>query len=306
MKLALVGVALAALSSPHVVARIETGSSPGGATAAYGAVWVANDGSGTLARIDPKTNRVTRRLKLRPGLFSVTHGFGALWAVNYKTGTLARVDPRSGRVGSVRVGGVPFDVAAAFGRVWVTAWEAGKLVEVDPRSLRVVRRITIGPRPTGLHVSGGGLWVGFGRSATEIARLEPTNGKVERVPVGVRAPSWFVAGARGLWIQAADNVLVHVENGHVVDRLTFGRTLAQGAVAPDGTLWIPDKEQSLVYRVDPKTARVLGSFPAGPGAFLALRAYGSMWVTSYAGADVWRYAAMRARPRSPSSASSAE
>ena len=289
MKLALLGATVAALASPHVVARIETGSSPGGATAAFGAVWVANDRSGTLARIDPATNRVTRRLRLRPGLFSVTHGFSAIWVVNYETGTLARVDPRSGRVRSVRVGGVPFDVAAAFGRVWVTAWEAGRLVEVDPSTLRVVRRTAIGPRPTGLHVAGGGLWVGFGRSATAIARFEPKSRKVERVPVGVRAPSWFVAGASGLWIQAADNVLVHVEGGHVVDRLTFGRTLAQGALAADGTLWIPDKEQNVVYRVDPRTARVLGSFAAGPGAFLALRAYGSMWVTSYAGADVWRF-----------------
>jgi len=289
MKLALLGATVAALASPHVVARIETGSSPGGATAAFGAVWVANDRSGTLARIDPATNRVTRRLRLRPGLFSVTHGFGALWVVNYKTGTLARVDPHSGRVRSVRVGGTPFDVVAAFGRVWVTAWEAGRLVEVDPSTLRVVRRIAIGPRPTGLHVAGGGLWVGFGRSATAIARFEPKSRKVERVPVGVRAPSWFVAGAHGLWIQAADDVLVHVEGGHVVDRLTFGRTLAQGALAADGTLWIPDKEQNVVYRVDPRTARVLGSFAAGPGAFLALRAYGSMWVTSYAGADVWRF-----------------
>jgi streptogramin lyase len=289
MKLALLGATVAALASPHVVARIETGSSPGGATAAFGAVWVANDRSGTLARIDPATNRVTRRLRLRPGLFSVTHGFSALWVVNYETGTLARVDPRSGRVRSVRVGGVPFDVVAAFGRVWVTAWEAGRLVEVDPSTLRVVRRIAIGPRPTGLHVAGGGLWVGFGRSATAIARFEPKSGRVERVPVGVRAPSWFVVGAGGLWIQAADNVLVHVEGGHVVDRLTFGRTLAQGALAADGTLWIPDKEQNVVYRVDPGTARVLGSFAAGPGAFLALRAYGSMWVTSYAGADVWRF-----------------
>ena len=289
MKLALLGATVAALASPHVVARIETGSSPGGATAAFGAVWVANDRSGTLARIDPATNRVTRRLRLRPGLFSVTHGFGAVWVVNYETGTLARVDPRSGRVRSVRVGGVPFDVVAAFGRVWVTAWEAGRLVEVDPSTLRVVRRTAIGPRPTGLQVAGGGLWVGFGRSATAIARFEPKSRKVERVPVGVRAPSWFVAGASGLWIQAADNVLVHIEGGHVVDRLTFGRTLAQGALAADGTLWIPDKEQNVVYRVDPRTARVLGSFAAGPGAFLALRAYGSMWVTSYAGADVWRF-----------------
>ena len=184
---------------------------------------------------------------------------------------------------------MPFDVAAAFNRVWVTAWEAGRLVEVDPRTLRVVRRIAIGPRPTGLHVAGGGLWVGFGRSAKGIARLDSKTRKVERVAVGVRAPSWFVAGVPGLWIQAADNVLLHVVGGKMTDRLTFGRTLAQGALAPDGTMWIPDKEQGVVYRVDPATARVLGSFPAGPGAFLALRAHGSMWVTSYAGSDVWRF-----------------
>jgi hypothetical protein len=52
---------------------------------------------------------------------------------------------------------------------------------------------------------------------------------------------------------------------------------------------VPDKEQSIVYRVDPVSERVVDSFPAGPGAFLALRAHGSMWVTSYAGDDVWRF-----------------
>jgi streptogramin lyase len=293
LKLALIGAAVLALgsSSPGVVARIETGAQPGGAAAAFGALWVANDGAGTLARIDPATNRVTRRLHLRPGAFSLTHGFGALWVVNYKRGTLTRVDPRSGRMRSVHVGAVPFDVVAAFGRVWVTAWEAGRLVEVAPRPLRVVRRIAIGARPTGLRAAGGGLWIGFGRSATSIARLDPRSGAVERVPVGTRAPSWFVTGTRDLWIQAADHVLLRVDpvTREVVTRLSFGATLAQGARAGDGSLWIPDKEQSVVYRVDPATGRVLGSFSAGAGAFLALRAFGSMWVASYAGSDVWRF-----------------
>jgi hypothetical protein len=31
------------------------------------------------------------------------------------------------------------------------------------------------------------------------------------------------------------------------------------------------------------------SFPAGRGAFAAVRANGSMWITSYAGTDVWRF-----------------
>jgi len=80
----------------------------------------------------------------------------------------------------------------------------------------------------------------------------------------------------------------------VTAKLSFGRTLAQGALAPDGTIWMPDKEQNLVYRVDPATAAVVDSFAAGAGAFFALGANGSMWVTSYGGDDVWRF-----RPGAP-------
>jgi streptogramin lyase len=292
-KLALLAVASAALagSSPQLLARVQTGGSPAGAVMAGGAVWVANDSAGTLARIDPRTNRVTGRVRLRPGVFSVARGFGALWVVNYKRNMLTRVDPATRRTRSVRVGAVPFDVLAAYGRVWVTAWEAGRLVEVDPRSLKVVRRTRIGPRPTGLRSAAGAVWVGFGRTATAVAKVDPRTRRIERVPVGARAPSWFAVGTRDLWIQAADNVLVRLDPAtrKVRARLSFGGTLAQGAVAADGTIWVPDKERNVVHRVDPKTASVVDSFEAGRGAFFALRAFGSMWVTSYAGDDVWRY-----------------
>ena len=296
LAVSLLAGALATGSTPQVEARVPTGNSPAGAVAAYGGIWVANDRSGTLTKIDPRTNRVTRRVRLKPGLFSVTAGFGALWVVNYERNSLTRVNPSTRSIRTVRVGAVPFDVLAAFGRVWVTAWEEGTLVQLNPRSLRVIRRIRIGPRPTGLRKASGAVWIGFGRQATAIARVDPKSGAVDRVPVGARAPSWFAAGTRDLWIQAADNVLVRLDPAtlDVKARLSFGRTLAQGSLAADRTLWIPDKEQNLVYRVDPATARVVDSFPAGPGAFFALRAGVSMWVTSYAGTDVWRF-----KPRAP-------
>jgi len=298
--IALASVLAVGGSSPIVVARIQTGASPGGAVSAFGSVWVATDGAGRLVRIDPGTNRITRQVRLRPGLFSVTQGFGAVWTINYKRRSLTRVDPSSGRTRSVRVGAVPFDVLAAFGRVWVTAWEAGTLSEIQPRSMRVLRRIRIGPRPAGLRAAAGALWVGFGRSATSVARVNPATARIQRVPVGVRSPSWFAAGTSDLWIQADDSQLVRLDPStrRVTARLSVGRTLAQGSLAPDGTIWVPDKEQSRVYRIDPVKARVVDSFAAGPGAFFALRAYGSMWVTSYAGADVWRFGA-GLRPSAP-------
>jgi len=56
-----------ALSAPQVIA---TGNAPCGASAGFGSVWVANDGSGTLVRIDPRTNRVVGRVRVGPGVCS--------------------------------------------------------------------------------------------------------------------------------------------------------------------------------------------------------------------------------------------
>lgn len=275
-------------SQPALLATITTGRSPCGVVSAFGSVWVANDG-GTLVRIDPKTNRVVRKIRVGPGSCSLAASAHALWIANYKRGLL-RVTP-SGGVRRINVGAAPFDVIVAYKRVWVTAWEANRLAVVEPQTLEVVRRIEIGSRPVGLRALNGAVWVGFGREATAIARVNPLTFRVEQIDLGVRAPGWFVAGTRDLWIQANEGDLLHVDavGLRVLAHLQVGRTLAQGAAAPGGTIWMPDKEQGIVYRVDPERQRVLGSFPAGPGAYVALRAHDSMWVTSYAGRDVRRF-----------------
>ena len=258
---------------------------------ATGAVWVANDGSGTLARIDAKTNRVTRRIKVGRGACEVAAGFGAMWVTNYKTGAVVRVDLRTYRVRRIAVGSTPFDVVAAGGRVWATAWGDGAIAEIDPAAGRVVRRIAVGAYPTALLFQGGALWVGFGRDAANIARVDPASGQIERIAVGVKAPSHFLATANGIWITSDGDALVHFDPATraVLGTTHFGRTLVQPAAARDGTIWVPDKEVDTIFRVDPRTGRVLDSFTGGDGAYNALRAFSSMWVTSYAGADVWRF-----------------
>jgi hypothetical protein len=52
---------------------------------------------------------------------------------------------------------------------------------------------------------------------------------------------------------------------------------------------VPDKEIDTIFRIDPATGRVVDAFAGGDGAYNAVRAFGSMWVTSYAGSDVWRF-----------------
>ena len=285
---ALVGVPAGSFREPALTATIPTGTHPCGIVSAFGSVWVANDG-GTLVRIDPRTNRVRKRIRVGAGACFLAADARALWIANYKSG-LVRVTPR-GRVQRIAVGATPDSVLVAYGRVWVTTWGAAKLAVVDPRTLKVLRRINVGSKPAGLAARNGAVWVGFSRDATSIARVSPGTYRVDRIDVGVPEPRGFVAGTKDLWIQANTGDLVQFDPvaRRVLAHLEVGRTLAQGAVAPDGTIWVPDKEQNIVYRVDPSRRLVVDSFPAGPGAYVTLHAYKSMWVTSYAGRDVRRF-----------------
>jgi hypothetical protein len=57
---ALLGVPASSLKEPALIATIPTGTHPCGVVAAFGSVWVANDG-GTLVRIDPRPEANPRR-----------------------------------------------------------------------------------------------------------------------------------------------------------------------------------------------------------------------------------------------------
>jgi streptogramin lyase len=281
-------------AGPPVTARIATGDHPCGIAAGFGAVWVANDENGTLVRVNPKRNRVTKRLRVGRGACSVTTGSGFVWLTNHSAGTVVRIAPKTFRRRSVKVGAGAADVVVSAGHVWASTWDDGTVVELDPRSLRVVRRLEVGPNAAGLTRRPGSIWVGFGRSATAVGRIEPESGKIARVSVGVRTPVALSDGTRDLWIAADGNALVHLDprTNRVLGTARFGRTLGRPIAAGDGSIWVPDKEIDRVFRVDPASGKPIDSFAGGDGAWEGVRAFGSVWIASYAASDVWRY-----RPR---------
>ena len=236
-------------------------------------------GSRTTAAPSSGSIRTTiewcRRIRVGAGACSLAASRSALWIANYKRG-LTRVTPR-GRVKHDRRSARPRSTCSSrYGRVWVTAWEAGELAVVEPRTLKVVRRIDVGPRPVGLTARNGAVWVGFGRNATSIARVDPRTYR-RRSRRGRRPRTRLVRRRHEGSLDPGQRrrplaLRPGRASGSRSPRGRCGRS-AQGAVAPDGTIWMPDKERSVVYRVDPKRQRILDSFPAGPGAYIALRAY---------------------------------
>ena len=91
-------------------------------------------------------------------------------------------------------------------------------------------------------------------------------------------------------ITAHDSVLrIDPSTNAVIATLSVNGIPAKGVAQPDGTIWIASKQANTVTRIDPTSNRVIDVQSAGRGACAARDAHGSMWVTSFAGSDVWRF-----------------
>jgi streptogramin lyase len=283
------GAAAAWAAQP--TARVATGAGPCGAAVGYGSVWVAVYGTGYVVRIDPGRNRITKRIRVAKGVCPIVVGAGAVWVASDRTNALYRIDPKRSRVTRrIPVAEWPAHITVAFGSVWVSGYETGEILRIDARTARLRRVYRTGGNPSGLAAVGRRLWFSFGRG-TSLGKLDVTTGEFDEFALGHRAPGYLEHIGGELWTTTGDGYALRVSptSGTVVASFRIPGTPAQPAVAPNGLIWVAEKERNTVTRLDPATDAIVDVSPAGRGALAIAVARGDVWVTSYAGSDVWRF-----------------
>jgi virginiamycin B lyase len=221
-------------------------------------LWVPSCGTGELNEIDPNTNTVLRRYRVRigPGREgALAYAEGSVWLPINRPDTtsafIARINPKNGSV----VATIPVPprsdvVVAGFGAVWVTSSDANMVVRIDPRVNTVVARIAVGASPKFMAVGTDALWV-QNRADGSVSRLDPATNR-ERARVQTSAPTkWgdLASGPGGVWLSV---------NGRPVTR------------------------------IDPQSNRVTHQFVGGEGADAIREAFGSLWVADHKHGEVWR------------------
>ena len=132
-----------------------------------GALWVIDRGGpqrgqpkGAIVRIDPRSNRVTRRISLAAGtLNDLAVAAGAVWVTDPFAGVLWRVDPGPPTLTktiAVSPGSALVDADAQ--AVWVVNHLDDKVYEIDPRTNAIVRVTTVGA-PQNVTVDSGAAWI---------------------------------------------------------------------------------------------------------------------------------------------------
>lgn len=227
-------------------------------------IWVPQERSELLWRVDRRTNRVRGRVDLGQVLYGpvgvATRGetvWVACCGLRYGArpgGMLLRVDGRRGKVTSrVPVPEGPLAVVAGPDWVWVGTAE-GSLLRVDPATARVVARVAP-PDPRGriqaLSLGPGVVWVAD-TGAGAIRRFDLAAGRFT-LAVTAPAPRNLAAGPDGAYVVTDLNQLLSRvdagtgRRGPPVPLAQLGGVRGI-AVRPDA-VWVTTGDQ--VVRIDP-------------------------------------------------------
>lgn len=199
----------------------EVPQSEGGIATGAGSVWVMTDATGTLARIDPATNKAVAEISVAPGSYAVAFGEDAVWVTSTEKSVLTRVNARTNVVqATIPVGPRPRFLAVGEGSVWTINQGDGSISRVDIKTNKIVATIE-----AGIPGSGGEIAVGDG---------------------SVWVTSFEYPITR---IDASTNKVVQQFYGDGGDAIRFGH----------GSVWLSNLRAANVWRLDPR--RIIATLP---------------------------------------------
>jgi YVTN family beta-propeller protein len=276
---------------PNLVANAPTrvGYKPAGLGIGVGGLYVANEGDGTLRRVDAIKSRLdSMKAIVGGGPSAVTVGADGAWVTSRNANRLTRVDPRTmTAVARIAVGRRPNAVAVGNGdyAVWVSNEQDGSVMRVSPatNTLDPPRPIKVGRNPRAIATARGYVFVA-NRGDGTVSRIDVRTRKVDRtIKVGKRPTALTIANKR-LWVANADDgtvVRLNLQRAQVVGTTKVGGV--PYALAAGGRyIYVADRGGGRVVRINAKTGKVEGNAVRVRDPVALRFGGGSIWVANRA------------------------
>ncbi len=264
-----------------LLGQLRPTGEPADVAAGDGAVWIADQSTHTVTRVDVARRRTEDSIPLPGDADAIASGGGSIWVAEETGGTVLRLAPATDTVVQrITVGRSPSAIAYGDGRVWVTTADDRSLVGLSPRTGVVLRRIHLDVRPTAVAVGFGSVWV-TSASGGAVYRVDPRGSDIATIPVGT-GPGPITIDGSGVWVaNTLDGTVSRIDpvRDVVTATLVTGDD-PDGMVATPAGLWVADQSGGTVVLLDPRTARVTRTVRVGASPRGLAYVGGSLWITT--------------------------
>lgn len=266
-----------------------------GLAASSDAVWVADQATNFVYRVDAVTNAITDRIQVAAKPIAIAVDDGAVWVASTDRQMVTRIDASTRKVvAEIPMGTTPSALCVGGGAVWVANSDDGTIARIDPQTNKQVDSLDANTDSAKLDIQGmtfaaGSLWVtGKAKSGVTLwgallRRIDPQSKQlVARVPM---TPDVFgvVGDDQAVWVNRKSGTLYRIDprTSKVVAEVQVADGPA-GMAMLDGVLWIANYYAAALTRVDPVHNRVIGHpIPTAHHPMMLAVTGHSLWVTAH-------------------------
>jgi YVTN family beta-propeller protein len=280
----------------EIVNQIEVGDQPGGIAVGEGSIWVTNQGSGTVSRIDPKTRAVVDTIDVGRQPAGIAVDNGSVWVANSGERSISRVNVATGRVvDTIETGNGPSAVVVGANAVWITAVADGSLIRLDPSTGKTGEPIGVGSLPIAAAADERGIWV-VSQDAGTVTHFDPRSGLAlaAPVPVGSR-PVGVALGAGSVWVaNSGDGSVTRIDpSAHRVTQVIDVGGAPAGLAVAGRNLWVADSSGA-IERVDlADPSRPVGRIPTSSAPHAIAAEGDDVWFVTRAATETHRGGTLR-------------
>mgnify|MGYP000371383462 CR=1 FL=1 len=230
---------------------------PGTVAVGFGSIWAVSPGEDALYRLDPAEGLPPKAIPVGDRPSDVAIDENGVWVSNELSADVMRIDPASDEVTATEemgTGAGPRSIAVGGGSVWVANIDAQNVIEIDSDSgKRTGSAMAMGSRPNDRAYGENRVWVIDNIDGT-LTPITPGTQRVSEQPIDVgSAPRGVKVGFGYVWVANGGDgnvVAVDPKAAEVVAEVSVGRDPADLTLGED-SVWTADQGSKTVTRVDP-------------------------------------------------------
>jgi virginiamycin B lyase len=228
----------------------------GGVVSAFGSLWIPDCKKQSIARIDPKTGKVTASAGVGAGKakLAIAASKDSIWVLSDDRATLTRVDPTDNTaVSELRLGASCGTVQFEQDALWVSCTAENRLLRIDAKTNLVDKRIEVATEPVSVAFGEDHFWV-LGNKEGKVSKVDAKTFKVvATIETGVPNGNGSIAFGEGfVWVSATGFPLTKIDpKTEKVVQQFVGEAGTTVKVA-SGSVWLLNASKGSLARFDPK------------------------------------------------------
>ena len=273
-------------------AEFLVSGAPDWSAVADDAVWIGNEPSQRLQRLDPGSNSFTNFARGFGPCNGLAVGFGSLWSADCEGSRMIRVSLATGAIeaeipSQIGSGGEGL-TAAGEGFVWFIG-TPGTLVIVDPAT-NTTSTMEVPVGAVAATVGFGAVWLSD-QGEQNVLRIDPVARTITATIEIGGTPRFLVAGEGAVWVlNQANGTVARIDPATntvtatiVADSPGQGGCIAVGS----GAVWTTTFDRPLT-RIDAATNEVTAQYMGGQSGDCVAVGFDSVWLSNLRLGSVWR------------------